>query len=253
MLIAGMSDTHGTLKYIQLKDEVDVLCISGDFSPLKLQRSIYPTDKKGTMRYWIKNEFIPWLQSQPARHIVFIPGNHDFVTECEWFPEWIGEILPENMHYLCNGSITIDDVAFYGCPYSDLQGWAWYSDENPDNYTIKGSADIMLVHAAPDYNGLGQTVTRWGLYNYGSKALMEALHERAPKLLLCGHIHGGSHRPEMYDSRCLMLNVSVKDEDYSESYYPAIIDFQKAGSQAVMRVIKSSVIEDRTEPFVTCL
>ena len=248
-----MSDTHGTLKYIQLKDEVDVLCISGDFSPLKLQRSVSNKETRKTMKRWIRDEFVPWLQDQPTRHIIFIPGNHDFVTECEWFSEWIHEVLPENIHYLCNSFINIDDVTFYGCPYSDLQGWAWYSGENPDNYTIKGSADIMLVHAAPDYNGLGQTVTRWGLHNYGSKTLMEALHKRAPKLLLCGHIHGGNHRPEMYDGRCLMMNVSVKDEDYSESYYPAIIDFQKVEDQVVIRVIKSSVIGDFSEPFVTCL
>lgn len=234
--IVAISDTHGTLQYITLKEHADVLVIAGDFSPLKLQSAVSSKEKRGTMKEWIRNTFIPWLLEQPVDHVVFIPGNHDWVTEQPWFTDWFNGLLEEmnisdRIHYLCNSSITIGGVTFWGCPYSDLPNWAWYSKEDIRNYVPPTGTDVMIVHAAPKYDKLGLTYTRWsGMADYGSIYLTSALcgMEELPKLLICGHIHGGCHQPTIYGSpetcECVMLNVSVKDEEYSEAFDPTYID-----------------------------
>ena len=239
MTIGGMSDTHDILVEESLQKEVDVLCIPGDFSPLRLQRAISHKEANGTMKQWIRKTFIPWLLQQPAHNIIVTPGNHDFVTECEWFPDWIKQTLHEEhaddrIHYLCNEIGTIAGVSFWGCPYSDLPNWAWYSKHDVNSYIPPTPVDVMLVHAAPQWESIGVTFTRFsGLNDFGSPVLTNALAimPQLPKLLLCGHIHGGNHAPFVYGSpetgECLMLNVAIKDEDYMEHYHPAIINFNK--------------------------
>lgn len=253
MKICAISDIHGIPGLSDLHEECDVLVIAGDFSPLKLQHAVSHVEKNNTMKWWIRNIFIDWLQSLPANQIIFTPGNHDFVTEMDWFKEWINSVLYEigvhdRIHYLCNEQITIDGVTFWGCPYSDLPNWAWYSGGNSKQYTPPEGTDVMIVHAAPNFGGLGETVTRFGQHaNYGSDYLVNALAEcpDLPKLLICGHIHGGQHKPQLYTrtidvleqpepnvkglvkkkrkQECVMVNVSIKDEEYNESYPPAIL------------------------------
>lgn len=255
MKIGAISDTHGILNYIQVDQQCDVLVIAGDFSPLKIQHAVSHEEKNNTMKWWIRNVFIDWLTHLPAKHIIITPGNHDFVTERDWFKEWINGVLYEmgvhdRIHYLCNEQITIDDITFWGCPYSDLPGWAWYSGGDPKSYTPPKGTDVMIVHAAPNYGGLGETINRWGhSANYGSDYLVNALEDcqDLPKLLVCGHIHGGQHKPQLYTRTievleqpapnvkglvnkkkiqgCVMVNVSIKDEGYNEFYTPATIDY----------------------------
>lgn len=256
MKIIGISDIHGILQYTKLETHCDVLVIAGDFSPLQLQERVSEKGGKNTMKEWIVDIFIPWLKELPAEHVIFVPGNHDFVTERPWFKEWInGELYKaechDRIHYLCNETIKLYDTIFWGCPYSDLPGWAWYSGGDPKPYTPPEDVDVMIVHAAPDYMGLGETINRWGhLANYGSMYLTTAMEHtnHLPRLLLCGHIHGGQHLPKVFNQQyktlesygpnikgvhnvqktreCVMVNVSIKGEDYSEFYEPADIEYQ---------------------------
>ena len=55
MKIIAMSDFHGDL--IENVESCDVVCICGDFLPLKIQR-----DSQKSLK-WLKNDFLPWCQS----------------------------------------------------------------------------------------------------------------------------------------------------------------------------------------------
>lgn len=278
MKICAISDTHGILNYIKVDQQCDVLVIAGDFSPLKLQEAVSEKEKTNTMKWWIRNVFIDWLLHIPANQIIFTPGNHDFVTGMIWFKEWINGVLYEmgihdRIHYICNEQITIDGVTFWGCPYSDLPGWAWYSGCNPELYTPPKDTDVMIVHAAPNYGGLGETINRWGhTANYGSDYLVNALAGclNLPKLLICGHIHSGQHKPQLYTrtievleqpapnvkglvkkkkkQKCVMVNVSIKDEGYNEYYTPATIDYDctpdRISSAITVKHIRYDELED---------
>lgn len=243
MKIAGMSDIHGILEQSKLMEEVDILCIPGDWSPLELQRCVSSEDKGGTMKQWIRKKLLPWLLELPAKHIVLSPGNHDFVTERPWFKEWFNELLrdtehDDRIHYLCNEVKEIVGLKIWGCPCSDLPMWAWFSEFTKDSYTPPEPVDIMLVHTAPHWGDMGRTFTRWNCFqDFGSNHLTNALTslEHLPKLLFCGHIHGGDHNPYIYGSKetgeCLMLNVAIKDEHYMEFCDPTVVDYNVCESR----------------------
>lgn len=229
MNITAISDIHGIPDRTHITRQCDVLVIAGDFSPLEIQRNI------PAVRAWMVGEFLDWMLQLPALHIIVVPGNHDFGTEGEGFAEDFNKDLNNwsvdgRIHYLCNSSATIDGVTFWGCPYSDIPGWAWYSGGRIEPYMPPAGTDIMVVHQAPNFGGLGETYGRFHIKkNYGSDYIMDALEHCTdlPKLLICGHIHEGNHMPELYERtggrKCVMVNVSVKNEDYCEYFVPADI------------------------------
>lgn len=55
-------------------------------------------------------EFMQWFCDLPYKHKVFVTGNHDM---CMYGADKV-EGLPENVHYLCNSSVIIDGIKFYG-------------------------------------------------------------------------------------------------------------------------------------------
>lgn len=228
--ILATSDIHGIPEQFKFV-EADVVVITGDFSPLHSQQD---THKDGEMCTWITQKFIPWMQSLPCEHVIFIPGNHDFITEEEWFEVWFRSQCPDDkIVYLCHKSFTYKGFTFYGCPHSDIIGWAWHANTHMD-YMPPAGTDIMLVHQAPQFNNLGYTMTRYGWREFGSTMLMNALIERPenlPSMLLCGHIHGGVHIPQVFrlepTKECLMTNVAIKDEDYIEYFHPVMFECEK--------------------------
>lgn len=224
MKIVALSDFHGDLLANDLIPECDVVCICGDFSPLSIQGS---TQMNGAMAGWIHKEFIPWLEGLPCKKVIVIAGNHDFVTMTDWFNTWFRSNTSDKVVYLNNESYTYGGVIFYGCPYSDMEHWAWSAITNPDAYRIPESTDVVLVHQAPNWMDLGKTFTRWeGWMNFGSDTLLNAISEAMPFVVLCGHIHGGNHNPVSYQNNgkvCMMANSSVKDEQYDLYYAPRVV------------------------------
>ena len=228
--ILATSDIHGIPEQFKFV-EADVVVITGDFSPLQNQQD---TRKGGGMCTWITKKFIPWMQSLPCEHVIFIPGNHDFITEETWFEEWFNDQCPDDkIVYLCHRSFSYKGFTFHGCPHSDIPGWAWQA-RNSAKYMPPAGTDVMLVHQAPQFNYLGYTMTHYGWREFGSTMLMNALMEKPenlPLMLLCGHIHGGEHTPQVFqlepDKECLMANVAMKDEDYTEHFYPCMFECAK--------------------------
>ena len=243
MKVVAISDLHGLLP--KNLPAGDVLCICGDIVPLEYQSDSYQSVA------WFDLEFVPWTDSLPYKKVIFIGGNHDFfletlhkrltnIPEEDGFSEFrwrrpsdvIKRLLPGNnkgkhkIIYLCDNSVELEGKTFYGTPYiADLKRWAFYRDKEylKSLYAmIPKKCDVLRTHMPPRVLGMGEVLQR-GQFNseanYGSEELAEAIAQRDIKYALCGHVHSGCHQPQELNGT-IYANVSIKNEDYKEQYYP---------------------------------
>ncbi len=230
--IVAISDIHGYLP--GNLPSGDILTISGDICQVRCSHS--PTNQF----HWIQNKLIPWfyelINSGKFKHIVFIAGNHDFIFKSLLAdPSSFHIIWPDNVHYLCDSLIEIEELKIYGTPWTPTFGnWAFMGDYG----TLEGhfkkipeGMDIVLSHG-PMY-GYNDTILQYPErtgdrdLHIGSKALLQRIKEVKPKWILVGHIHSGNHAVEkvfhfMGDltNHTNSINVSLIDEDYDPSYFP---------------------------------
>ena len=239
--IVAISDIHGMLPELP---ECDVVCCAGDISPLE-----YQSDQT-QMLGWFYLVFLPWVESLPCKKFVMISGNHDLflqnihrrlIDESDGYRRYtwrsasdvMKKLLPGNLRgkynklvYLCDSSYEYEDHRFYGTPWiGDLSNWAFYQDNDTlmEKYkNIPKKCDVIITHMPPKIDGLGEVI-QGGCFNtgtdYGSPELAEVLKTRDFKYALCGHVHSGQHLPVDLDGKKL-VNVSLKNEDYKENYYP---------------------------------
>lgn len=237
----GISDLHGDLPKLP---ECDVVCCSGDISPLEIQ------DDQTSMVSWFCLVFLPWVESLPCKKFILVAGNHDFFLQnihlrliektyegitYRWrsASDVMKKLLPGDLRrkynklvYLCDSSYEYEGHRFYGTPWiQDLRNWAFYLDNESLNEkwnNIPKKCDVIITHMPPKIEGLGEVIQS-GQFNtganYGSESLAEALKTRDFKYALCGHVHSGQHLPVEMDGKQL-VNVSLKDENYDERYYP---------------------------------
>lgn len=217
MKIAVTSDLHGFLPEIE---ECDLLLICGDIMPLHYQCNLIASNA------WLQTVFLPWCRDCPAKHVVFIAGNHD------WFMERRAGTMKEimqnwskyNVYYLCNQSIEIDGLKIFGTPYCKQFGnWAFMRDNEmlKNLYAeIPEGLDILISHDAPDLCGAGDILERDPIVNAGNQILAEAIVEKKPKYAFCGHIHSGNHNLTK-NGDTYVANVSYVNEQY-EPYYPIL-------------------------------
>ena len=239
--IVAISDIHGLLPELP---ECDVVCCAGDISPLE-----YQSDQT-QMLGWFYLVFLPWVESLPCKKFIIVAGNHDFflqnihrrlIDESDGYRRYtwrsasdvMKKLLPGNLRgkynklvYLCDSSYEYEGHRFYGTPWiGDLSNWAFYQDNDTlmEKYkNIPKQCDVIITHMPPKIEGLGEVI-QGGCFNtgtdYGSPELAEVLKTRDFKYALCGHVHSGQHLPVEFDGKKL-VNVSLKNEDYKENYYP---------------------------------
>ena len=239
--IVAISDIHGMLPELP---ECDVVCCAGDISPLE-----YQSDQT-SMVSWFCLVFLPWVESLPCKKFVMVAGNHDFflqnihrrlIDESDGYRRYtwrsasdvMKKLLPGNLRgkynklvYLCDSSYKYEGHRFYGTPWiRDLFNWAFYQDNDTlmEKYrNIPKKCDVIITHMPPKIEGLGEVI-QGGCFNtgtdYGSPELADVLKTRDFKYALCGHVHSGQHLPVEFDGKKL-VNVSLKNEDYKENYYP---------------------------------
>lgn len=69
----------------------------------------------------------------------------------------------------------------------------------------------MVAHGPP--RGYGDRARRPGGYAHvGSTAMTAALERVRPRVMVCGHIHGGYRRYRLGDTE--IINASLVDDDY---------------------------------------
>lgn len=229
MIIKACSDLHGNL--IDIKDNFDILCICGDISPLNIQTNYTKFTN------WFFNEFKHWIKSLPCKYVILIPGNHDF-----WFQKMFREYskvvgLFDKLIILINDYIELEidnkKLKIYGTPICRFCGnFAYVKSEQDLIETfskIPNDIDILLTHDAPDIGEVGISHFEEGLrINYANKQLAEAIKEKLPKYVFCGHIHTGDHELKDYSlgahlPNVKIANVSILDEEYKIKFKPLTV------------------------------
>ncbi len=187
MRLVFVSDTHNQQNRLQEKlPPCDILVHTGDFTMDGTERETWA--------------FINWLangyeEQIPARHIVFIAGNHDFYCERhkDRFREML-KVLPSTVHYLYRESIVVEGLKFYGSPLQkDLKHWAFHTMDDSVWDQIPDDTDILLTHVPP--HGIGDQVNTLFRgetdYHVGNKALRKKVESLNCKIHAFGHIHEG--------------------------------------------------------------
>jgi Icc-related predicted phosphoesterase len=192
-------------------DECDLLLIAGDVCPIAFGHDVH------IQRNWMRKYFFPFLNELPAKHIVWIAGNHDFVCEVPGFKR-IADEAGDHIHYIQDEVIDIDGVTIYGSPWvPNLPNWAFHGDANKFqilSQTIP-ETDILLLHGPP--NGILDQV--WSGDSVGSPFYSSMLQYRiTPKHVVFGHIHEA--HGELTIGETTFHNVSYLDDDYRPRYLP---------------------------------
>ena len=222
MKIIEVSDLHGNL--IRIRESCDLFIIAGDWSPLYCQHDCTRTLS------WIDSTFIPWMKRLNAKHVIFIPGNHDIVCTLPYFKKELEYFLKRNnctnVSYLCNSGITIFGKKIFGIPNSESpNGWA-FSKQYNQLYEFDDDTYILVTHQPPRFGNVG--FVRQFNKELGSVDLRNEILRSNIKLNICGHIHTGDHTPTQAllnnGNTAIIQNVSILDENYEVAYHYAVIN-----------------------------
>lgn len=222
--ICAISDMHGKLDF-DIKP-CDILCICGDIIPLSVQ-----TLHEGSIK-WLKKKFIPWCEKQPCEKVFLIAGNHDFAFMNH--PDEIESLFKDTkITYLCDSSAeyvkqTNDEykeIRIYGTPWChQFYDWAFMSsDVNLEKIysKIPYKVDILLTHDCP--YGTSDVILQdvpWRTDDHiGCHPLGDAVDEKKPRFVCCGHLHSCIHTPQQR-GETIVTNVSIVDEHYERVYEP---------------------------------
>jgi len=198
--ITCISDTHRFHNEIKIP-QCDFLIHAGDIG-------------WDNSSYYYSSNFFKWFSEQPAKHKLFICGNHDI--HAERFPTLIKEEAQKhNIIYMHHNFVEIDGLKFYGSNYSPRFGrWAWMKDHGLPMYLewekIPEETDVLITHSPP-----------WGILdeipysaeNVGCEELRDKLKYLSKlKAVVSGHLHY-SHGVRQIQNK-LFVNAAICTEDY---------------------------------------
>lgn len=219
------SDLHGSLPEIE---PCDLLIVAGDVCPDhpigKSERYTLPDNGSDYQLEFLDVAFRQWLREVPAKTIVGIAGNHDFVFER--MPVAVRELhLP--WIYLENSGTMVHGLTIWGTPQvPGLPRWAFHGNEaklREKALMIPSSTDILITHGPP--YGIADTVgPRFGgPTQVGNYTLNPVLDRLKIPTIVCGHIHEayGSYR---LDYGGTLYSVSLNDDNYCPDQPPVKIE-----------------------------
>lgn len=207
MKIVAVSDLHGTLPDIP---PCDLLLIGGDICPIR-------DHAVARQAAWLDTDFRRWLSAAPARQVVGVAGNHDFVFQHR--PELVPPDLP--WAYLQDSGLRWQGLNIWGSPWQPwFFDWAFNLYE-PDLVAkwalIPAGTDILVLHGPP--HGYGDGVPRdGGVEHTGSPALLARIAAVRPRVVIFGHIHEG--RGEWRLGPTTLANVTILDVAYNHVHPP---------------------------------
>lgn len=207
MRFVAISDTHCRHNNLKLP-KGDVLLHAGDVT--------YSGKRSEVV------DFFNWFSCQKFTHKIFIAGNHDFFFEKAHVKE-LEELIPENVIYLNDSGITIDDVQIWGSPVTPwFYNWAF---NRPRGTAIQhhwqlipGNTDILLTHG-PAFGILDKVVNS---NSAGCKNLLQKIQEIKPKVHVCGHIHESYGLVNRFGVK--FINASVLNESYELVNTPIVFE-----------------------------
>ncbi|MDX6542084.1 MAG: hypothetical protein QOI71_3694 [Gaiellales bacterium] len=206
MRFVCVADLHGYLPEIP---PCDVLLVAGDVCPTDDERP-------ATQRRWLHSTFASWLAGVPARSVIGVAGNHEFVGESD--PEALRGL---DWHYLQDEGLELDGLSYYGSPWTaKFQDWAFMLDEDELAKcweAIPAGLDVLCVHSPP--KGFGDLI---GEISIGSPSLLAAIDDRAPRLCVYGHAHDGYGQRERGSTT--LINAACCGADYRPAHPPIVFD-----------------------------
>jgi Icc-related predicted phosphoesterase len=222
-----ISDCHGKLPDIQ---PCDLLLIAGDITPV--------TDHSiEFQRFWLDSVFRNWLAQTPARNIVGIAGNHDFIFQTS------PGTIPKDLRwiYLQDSAVEIEGLKIYGTPWQPwFCDWAFNSPrKNGEDFlneifaAIPADTDILLSHGAPrGYGDEAPVIGENSAEHVGSTALLDHIRRVSPALVVYGHLHSGYGLYEIEGDRrkVLLANASILDDGYERANHPLEFEILKSAS-----------------------
>lgn len=218
MLIAAMSDSHNRHDSLIIP-ECDLLLHAGDATGMGYEHEI--------------RKFAQWFNKQPAKHKIFVLGNHELMFEKK-LPEskqWFYDECPNGI-ILINEEINIEGLSIWGSPWTPwFHNWAFNAvrgEEIRKHWDlIPNNIDVLITHGPA--HGILDIV--WDVSmsypkeRVGCFDLLDAIKRTKPVLHFCGHIHGshGQHHEEGTS----FYNVSICDELYAPTNPVTVVDYEK--------------------------
>jgi len=209
--IVCISDTHN--KHDEaIVPECDILLCSGDFSGT------------GTANE-VKN-FLDWFSVQPAKHIVYIAGNHDLSYEdSPNFKEKMIGLYP-NINYLEASGITLCGLNIWGDPHQpEFCDWAFNLPRGKrlqEQWAkIPENTDVLLTHGPP--YGIMDEVSFTGEC-VGDYDLLERINQLKHLSISCyGHIHQQKQQV-IKSGNIIFVNAAICDDRYYVINQPVVVD-----------------------------
>jgi predicted thioesterase len=228
MRIVALSDQHGFLPEIP---PCDLVIVAGDVCPDRFGpfMAVHAPEEQ---RAWFNCHARPWLADSPATHKVLTWGNHDWCGQkCDFSADSPAHARTTDMQVLVDEGTTVPtesgaDVRVWATPWSNpIMRWAFMRKprELEQVYAaIPENIDVLVSHQPP--YGCGDRVFDLAgrVEHVGSHELLAAIERVRPKVVVCGHVHGGFGQYE-HDG-VPIYNVSVVDERYRLVNRPTVID-----------------------------
>lgn len=212
MRVVAISDTHMQHERVQLPYG-DILIHAGDFS------------NRGTLSEFFT--FIRWMEKQPHRHKILVPGNHDkfceldfnmCLAECEMcgiLYETYGFIQCENLTVFCS---SWTPKIWDGDPLAFVKD---RGDRKFSQFDDRDRCDILVSHGPP--RGCMDTLDD-GVTHVGEDHLRAYIERTSPKLSIHGHIHEAFGKGTIGTTDT--YNVSICDLKYRPVNSVTVIDLE---------------------------
>lgn len=208
MKICLISDTHEMHEQVIIPP-CDVLIHAGDLTFRGQASSV--------------NVALSWLDQQPAKFVICIAGNHDFLFQR--YPDLAQELISKTrINYLENNGVVIQGVHFWGSPYTpEFMEWAFMYDRAAGVNQwdeVPEDVDVLITHGPP-FGILDRAAP--GMPKLGCQDLARRVNSLPNlKLHVFGHIHGGYGHEDCGSRQ--FYNASVVDEAYRPVNQPHLVD-----------------------------
>lgn len=205
IIVDLLSDTHNRHNVCKC-DGGDILIHAGDVS--------------GRGNIDEINEFLDWFADQDYRHLILVPGNHDFAFE-EVPNQMATECKSRGIILLNDSGVICDGIKIWGSPVQPwFHDWAFNRQRGPAIKKhwdlIPEDTEILITHGPP--GGILDMTTgimgepRGGV---GCDDLSDKIAKTKVRLHVFGHIHEA--RGITYQKEVTYVNASFLDR----MYYPA--------------------------------
>jgi predicted phosphohydrolase len=173
----AFADTHGNHRKVSVPVGTDIVVFAGDAC------------EAGDMVQL--QDFFVWFSNLPVAHKLFVPGNHDLPFE--FAPDLAKKMIPEDIIFVDEGKIVIDDICFYVLTVRPWMHFATY---------LPSYVDILVTHGTP-LGILDQ--------NFGCPILRKLVDSAQPKIHIFGHAHFSAGQ-SVEENGTKFYNVAVISE-----------------------------------------